>query len=66
MWIKIRTFLICVLLNENTLRQIGGACGLDDTKATATAKAIMDIKYFIDTHDKRYLNQAIDELQTLL
>ena len=66
MWIKIRTFLVGVLLNENTLRQIGGACGLDDTKATATAKAIMNIKYYIDLHDKRYLNQAIDELQKLL
>lgn len=66
MWIKIRTFLISVLLNESALTQIAIACGLASDKATATAKAIMDIKYFIDTHDKRYLNQAIDELQTLL
>lgn len=42
MWIKIRTFLVDVLLNENTLRQIAGACGLDETKATTTAKAITD------------------------
>ena len=52
MWVKIRNFLVPLILNETT------------SKAVATA--IMDVKSFIDTKDKRYINQAIDELQTLI
>lgn len=66
MWLKIRKFLMPLILNENTLRSICGLAGLNEKTSKAVANAIMDVKYFIDTKDKRYINQAIDELQTLI
>lgn len=66
MWLKIRTVLIAVLLNEVILKALAGGAGLKDEQADAVAGAIMDVKAFVDTKDKRYLNQAIDKLQTLI
>lgn len=66
MWLKIRTVLIAVLLNEVTLKALANGAGLKDEQADAVAGAIMDVKAFVDTKDKRYLNQAIDKLQTLI
>lgn len=66
MWIKIRTVLIAVLLNTATLKALASGAGLKDEQADAVAGAIMDVKAFIDTKDKRYLNNAIDKLQTLI
>lgn len=66
MWIKIRTILIAVLLNEVTLKALASGAGLKDDQASAVSGAIMDVKAFIDTKDKRYLNSAIDKLQTLI
>lgn len=66
MWIKIRTVLIAVLLNEVTLKALASGAGLKEDACNAVAGAIMDVKAFIDTKDKRYLNAAIDKLQTLI
>lgn len=66
MWIKIRTILIAVLLNQVTLKALASGAGLKDEQADAVSGAIMDVKSFIDTKDKRFLNQAIDKLQTLI
>ena len=66
MWIKIRTVLIAVLLNTVTLKALATGAGLKEEQAEAVAGAIMDVKAFIDTKDKRYLNSAIDKLQTLI
>lgn len=66
MWIKIRTVLIAVLLNEVTLKALATGAGLKEEQANAVSCAIMDVKAFIDTKDKRYLNGAIDKLQTLI
>lgn len=66
MWIKIRTVLIAVLLNEVTLKSLASGAGLKEDACDAVAGAIMDVKAFIDTKDKRYLNAAIDKLQTLI
>lgn len=66
MWIKIRTVLIAVLLNQVTLKALATGAGLKDGQAEAVSGAIMDIKAFIDMKDRRYLNQAIDKLQTLI
>lgn len=66
MWVKIRTILIAVLLNQATLKALASGAGLKDEQADAVSSAIMDVKAFIDTKDKRYLNQAIDKLQTLI
>lgn len=66
MWVIIRNVIMQMLLSENALRSLCGAAGLRDDVSTAIAKSIMDIKYFIDKKDKRYLNVAIDELQTLI
>ncbi len=66
MWIKIRTILVAVLLNEVTLKALASGAGLKEQQADVVAGAIMDVKAFIDTKDKRYLNQAIDKLQTLI
>lgn len=66
MWVRIRNMIVPMLLSENTLRGLCGAAGLRDDVSTAIAKSVMDIKHFIDTKDKRYLNQAIDELQKLI
>ena len=66
MWIKIRTILIAVLLNEVTLKALASGAGLKEQQADAVAGAVMHVKAFIDTKDKRYLNQAIDKLQTLI
>ena len=54
MWIKIRTVLIAVLLNEVTLKALAAGAGLKEAQADAVAGAIMDVKAFIDTKDKRY------------
>lgn len=66
MWIKIRTVLIAVLLNQVILKALATGAGLKDEQAEAVSGAIMDIKAFIDMKDHRYLNQAIDKLQTLI
>lgn len=66
MWVKIRTIIIAVLLNEVTLKALATGAGLKDEQANAVSGAIMDVKAFIDTKDKRYLNQSIDKLQTLI
>lgn len=66
MWVKIRTILIAVLLNKATLKALASGAGLKDEHADAVSGALMDVKAFIDTKDKGYLNQAIDKLQTLI
>ena len=66
MWIKIRTVLIAVLLNEVTLKALASGAGLKDKQAESVSGAIMDVKAFIDTKDKHYINQAIDKMQTLI
>lgn len=66
MWVRIRNMIVQMLLSENALRGLCGAAGLRDDVSTAIAKSVMDIKYFIDTKDKRYINLAIDELQKLI
>lgn len=66
MWVKIRTILIAVLLNQVTLKALASGAGLKDEQADAVAGAIMDMKAFIDTKDRRYINQSIDKLQTLI
>lgn len=66
MWVKIRNFLVPLIINENALRAMCGLAGLNEDKSKVVAKAIMDVKYFVDTKDKRYINNAIDELQTLI
>ena len=66
MWVKIRNFLVPMILNENALRGMCGLAGLNEEKSKIVATAIMDIKYFVDTNDKRYINCAIDELQKMI
>lgn len=66
MWVKIRNILVPVLLNETTLKAFVVGCGLKEEQATQVAGAIMDVKYFVDTKDKRYINNAIDKLQTFV
>lgn len=66
MWVRIRNMIVPMLLSENALRGLCGTAGLRDDVSTAIAKSVMDIKYFIDTKDKRYINLAIDELQKLI
>lgn len=66
MWCKIRDLLVPLILNENALRGICGVAKLNEETSKIVASAIMDVKYFVDTKDKRYINQAIDELQNLL
>ena len=66
MWIRIRTILIAVLLNQVTLKALASGAGLKDEQAEAVSGAIMDIKAFIDMKDRRYLNHAIYKLQTLI
>lgn len=66
MWCKIRDVLVPIILNETALTAFAKGCGLKENTATTVAGAIMDIKYFVDTHDKRYINQCIDKLQTLI
>ena len=66
MWTKIRTVLIAVLLNQVTLKALASGAGLKDEQADVVSGAIIDVNAFIDTKDKRYLNQAIDKLQTLI
>ena len=53
MWVKIRTILIAVLLNEVTLKALASGAGLKEDASNAVAGAIMDVKTFIDTKDKR-------------
>lgn len=66
MWVKIRNAIVPLVLNEGTLKVFTTLAGLNAEKSEIVAKAIMDVKYFVDTKDKRYINQAIDELQKLI
>lgn len=66
MWTKIRNILVPLVLNEATLKAFCTIAGLNDEKSKIVADAIMDIKYFVDTKDKRYINQCIDNLQLLI
>ena len=66
LFVKIRNILIAVLLNQVTLKALATGAGLKDEQAEVVSGAIMDLKAFIDTKDKRFLNQAIDKLQTLI
>lgn len=66
MWVKIRNVLVPLILNEATLKAFATLAGLDNEKSKIVTDAIMDVKYFVDTKDKRYVNQAIDELQKLI
>lgn len=66
MWVKIRNILVPLVLNEVTLKAFANLAGLNDEKSKIVATAIMDVKYFVDTKDKRYINQAIDTLQQLI
>lgn len=66
MWCKIRDLLVPLILNENALRTMCGLAKLNEETSKVVATAIMDVKYFVDTKDKRYINQAIDELQKLI
>lgn len=66
MWVKIRDLLVPLILNENALRAMCGLAKLNEETSKIVATAIMDVKYFVDTKDKRYINQAIDELQKLI
>lgn len=66
MWVKIRNVLVPLVLNEATLKAFAALAGLNDEKSKVVATAIMDVKYFVDTKDKRYVNQAIDTLQQLI
>lgn len=66
MWVKIRDLLVPLILSENALRAMCGLAKLNEETSKIVATAIMDVKYFVDTKDKRYINQAIDELQKLI
>lgn len=66
MWLKIRAVLIAVLLNEVTLKALASGAGLKEEQANAVSGAIMDVKAFIGTKDKRYINNAIDKMQLLI
>ena len=66
MWVKIRNTILPLVLNEATLKAFATLAGLNDEKSKIVATAIMDVKYFVDTKDKRYVNQAIDTLQQLI
>lgn len=66
MWTKIRNAIVPLVLNEGTLKVFATLAGLNTEKSDIVAKAIMDVKYFVDTKDKRYINRAIDELQKLI
>lgn len=66
MWVKIRNVLVPLVLNEATLKTFAALAGLTDEKSKIVATAIMDIKHFVDTGDRRYINQSIDELQKLI
>lgn len=66
MWCKIRDLLVPLILNENALRAMCGLAKLNEETSKVVATAIMDVKYFVDTKDKRYISQAIDELQKLI
>lgn len=66
MWVKIRNVIVPLILNEATLKAFATLAGLNEEKSKIVTDAIMDVKYFVDTKDKRYINQAIDELQKLI
>lgn len=66
MWVKIRNVLVPLVLNDATLKAFATLAGLNDERAKIVATAIMDVKYYADTKDKRYINNAIDELQKLI
>lgn len=65
-WCKIRNIIVPLVLNETTLKAFATLAGLNDEKSKIVADAIMNVKYFVDTKDKRYVNQAIDTLQQLI
>lgn len=65
-WVKIRNIFVPVILNEITLKVFAVSCGLKEEQAAQAAGAIMDVKHFVDTKDKRYINNAIDKLQTFI
>lgn len=66
MWVKIRNAIVPLILNENALRAMCGLAKMNEETSKVVAGAIMDIKYYVDTRDKRYINQAIDLLQQLI
>ena len=66
MWVKVRNFLVPLVFNEAVLRGMCNLAGLDANKSKIVADAILDVKLFVDTKDKRYINQGIDELQKLI
>lgn len=66
LFVKIRNIIVPLVLNEATLKAFATLAGLNDEKSKIVATAIMDVKYFVDTKDKRYVNQAIDTLQQLI
>lgn len=66
MWVKIRNTIVPLILNENALRAMCGLAKMNEETSKVVAGAIMDIKYYVDTRDKRYINQAIDLLQQLI
>ena len=66
MWVKIRNAIVPLVLNEGTLKVFATLAGLNAEKSDIVATAIMNIKYYVDTKDKRYINQTIDELQKLI
>lgn len=66
MWVKIRNVLVSLILNETTLKAFAKLAGLNDEKSKIVATAIIDIKGFVDTKDKKYINQSIDTLQQLI
>lgn len=66
MWVKIRNILVPVIFNKSTLKAFAIGCGLKEEQAAQVTGAIMDVKHFVDTKDKRYINNAIDKLQTFI
>lgn len=66
MWVKIRNLVVPIVLNESALRAMCGIAGLTTEKSNSVASAVMSIKYYVDTKDKRYINQCIDTLQSLI
>lgn len=66
LFVKIRNAIVPLVLNESTLKVFATLAGLNAEKSDIVAKAIMYVKLYVDTKDKRAINQAIDELQKLI
>ena len=67
MWVKIRNVLVSFILTEAILQTFVKLVRLNDEKTKLiAARAIVDIKSFVDTKDKRYINQSIGHLQQLI